>query len=429
VYFFNARLKFKIRPTAVTIPGSIIAASAISAVDLERRKFGDYAHFNKKLLDPQLYVATVDPALDPKTVARLAAYPWFHGTDVPKYKSGEYGTRTAWKKKHKADFISKWTRTVPTAPDAIRRAARAAVEFQLMIGCDGILLAVPLTTIADQTLQPELEWIEAGIQACADLKVSCPVYATVALSEAVLHVPALKNPIIHSLSNYIATRSELAGAYIVLEQTDPSNYFWTSKDPLMALLILVDDLVRGAGKKVIVNYVGTFGLVAKAVGAEIWSSGYFLMQRRFSLKGQMGIAHPHYHSLAMAGDIGLKADIARIRDAGLIDKFVTPTSADAVLRTALGQGKTPADVPEWKYAPNNWSAAQEHYLLIVSETGAKLETMSAPQRQDWTLSWLTNAVKLVDVLEHKELVGMATDTSHQKVWLDVFKEWRTYATQ
>jgi len=55
--------------------------------------------------------------------------------------------------------------------------------------------------------------------------------------------------------------------------------------------------------------------------------------------------------------------------------------------------------------------------------------MPAPQRQDWTLSWLTNAVKLVDVLEHKELVGMATDTSHQKVWLDVFKEWRTYATQ
>jgi hypothetical protein len=108
---------------------------------------------------------------------------------------------------------------------------------------------------------------------------------------------------------------------------------------------------------------------------------------------------------------------------------MTPTNADAVLRTALAQGKTPAAVPEWKYAPNNWPAAQEHYLQIVSETGAKLETMSATQRQDWTLNWLTNAVKLVDVLEHKELVGMATDTSHQKVWLDVFKEWRTYAKQ
>lgn len=429
MYFFNARLRFKIRSTAITIPGSIIAASAISAVDLERRKFGDYGHFKKKLLDPQLYVATVDPALDPDIVARLAAYPWFHGGDVPKYKSGEHGTRTEWKKKHKSSLISKWTRTVPTTPDAIRKAARAAVEFQLKLGCDGILLAVPLTTIADLTIQAELDWIEAGIQACAELKVQCPVYATVALSEAVLHVPALKNPIIHSFSNHVASRPELAGAYIVLEQTEPSSYFWNSKDPLMALLILVDDLVRGAGKKVVVNYVGTFGIVAKAVGAEIWSSGYYLMQRRFSLKGMTGIARPRYHSLALAGDIGVKEDLARIRNAGLADKLMTPTSADAVLRTALAHGKDPSSVPEWKYSPNNSSAAQEHYLQIVSEMGAKLDTMSPAQRQDWVMKWLTEAVKLVDVIEQKELVGMATDTSHQKVWLDVFTDWSSYAKQ
>jgi hypothetical protein len=429
VYFFNARLRFKIRPTATTIPGSIIAASSISAVDLERRKFGDYRHFKKKLLDPQLYVATVDPALDPDIVARLAAYPWFHGEDVPKYKSGEHGTRTEWKKKTKGSLISKWTRTVPTMPDTIRKAARAAVEFQLKLGCDGILLAVPLTTIADQTLEAELDWIEAGIQACADLKVQRPVYATVALSEAVLHVPALKNPIIHSFSNIVASRPELAGAYIVLEQTEPSSYFWNSKDPLMALLILVDDLVRGAGKRVVVNYVGTFGIVAKAVGAEIWSSGYYLMQRRFSLKGATGIARPRYHSLALAGDVGMKEDLARIRDAGLVDKLMTPTSADAVLRTALANGKDPSSVPEWKYSPNNTAAAQEHHLQIVSETGAKLDTMSPGQRQDWVRKWLIEAVKLVNIIEQKELVGMATDTSHQKVWLDVFTDWSSYAKQ
>ena len=429
MYFFNARLKFKIRPTKVAIPGSIIAASAISAVDLEKREFNSYPHLKKKLLDPQLYMATVDPALDSKTVARLAAYPWFHGMTVPKYKSGEHGTRTAWKKKHKEVFVSKWTRTAPTAPEAIRAAARAAVEFQIGLGCDGILLPGPLTTMADQTLQMELEWIEAGIKACLDLKTECPIYATIALSEAVLHVPALKNPLIHSLSNYVGARSELAGAYVVLEQTDPSDYFWTSKDPLMALLILVDDLARGAGKRVIVNYAGTFGLVAKAVGAEIWSSGYFLTQRRFSLKGQMGIAHPRYHSLAMAGDIGLKADIPRITQAGIVSKVMTPTGADAVLRTAVGQGKTPADVPEWRYAPNNCSAAQEHYLTIMSTVGALLEAMSPTQRQEWVLNWLMNAVKLVDLLEHKDLLGMATDTRHQQVWLDVFEEWTSYAKQ
>lgn len=429
MYFFNARLKFKVNPTTVPIPGSIIAASAISPVDLERRDFDKYPHLKRRFLDPQLYMAAIDPSLDAKTVAKLAAYPWFHGGSVPKYDSGEHGTRKKWKAKHTEDFVSLWTRTVPTDPDAIRRAARSAVELQLNIGCDGILLAVPLTTIADQTLQSELEWIEAGIDACHQLNVTCPIYATIALSEAVLHVAALNNPIIHSFTNHVAARSELAGAYVILEQADPSSYFWSSRDPLMALLIVVDDLCRGARKKVVVNYVGTFGLVASALGADVWSSGYFLNQRRFSLKGKMGIAHPRYHSLALAGDIGLKSDLAMIRDAGFLEDCMSPTNADAVLRAAMKQGKSPANVPEWRYSPNNCSAAQQHYLEIVSEIGAKLEGVSLEDRQKWVGDWLTNAVQLVDRLEKQGLVSMATDTSHQRVWLNVFKEWSNYATQ
>jgi hypothetical protein len=173
-----------------------------------------------------------------------------------------------------------------------------------------------------------------------------------------LHVPALNNPIIHSFTNHVAARSELAGAYVVLEQSEPSSYFWSSRDPLMALLVVVDDLCRGAQKKVVVNYLGTIGIVASALGAEVWSSGYFLNQRRFSLKAKMGIAHPRYHSLAIAGDIGLKSDLAMIRDAGFADECMTPTTADAVLRSALKQGKSPANVPEWRYSPNNCTAAQ-----------------------------------------------------------------------
>jgi hypothetical protein len=429
MYFFNARLRFSIGATNAVIPGSIIAASAISPVDLERRKFANYPHLKRKFLDPQLYMAAVDPALDSKTVEKLSAYPWFHEGVAPKYDSGEHGTRKAWKKEHKETFVSAWTRSVPTEPNDIKAAARAAVEYQQRIGCDGVLLPVPLTTIADQTLQSELEWIEAGIEACQQLHVSSPVYATVAPSEAVLHVPALRNPIIHSLSNYIAARSELAGAYVVLEQTDPSSYFWTSKDPLMALLILTDDLCRGAGKKVIINYVGTFGFVASAVGADIWSSGYYLNQRRFSLKGKMGRAHPRYHSLPLAGDIGLKEDLPRIHDEGLAERCLSPTNADAVLRTALQQNKTPADVPEWKYRANNCTSAQEHYLEIASDTAAKLEAMSLKERQKWVAGWLQYAVHLANVLKEKEIVGMATDTQHQKVWFDVFREWQDYAKQ
>jgi hypothetical protein len=429
VYFFNARLRFKIPAVITPISGSVIAASSISPIDLQRRPFTEHVHLTRRLLDPQLYMASVDPAIDSETVARLAAYPWFHGHGVPKYDSGQYVNRKEWKKTHEPGLVSQWTRTIPTEPSAIRKAARAAVDFQLKLGCDAILLPGPLTTIVDQSLQNELTWLDAGLEACNAAKAKCQAFATIALSEAVLQVPALKNPLIHSLSNQVATRTGLAGAYIVLEQSDSNNYFWTSKDALMSLLILIDDLYRGASKKVVVNYVGTFGLVAKAVGAEIWSSGYFLMQRRFSLKGVMGIAYPRYHSLALAGDIGLKEDLERINRAGLADECMTPTDADAVLRAALKKGKKPPDVPEWEYRQNNWPAAQRHYLEIASTAGSKLEKMSIVERQNWVHIWLKNAVNLVNALKTEKLVGIGTTTDHQRVWMDVFEDWRSYAKQ
>jgi hypothetical protein len=131
----------------------------------------------------------------------------------------------------------------------------------------------------------------------------------------------------------------------------------------------------------------------------------------------------------LAGDIGLKEDLASLQHAGLADKFMTPTGADAVLRTALKRGKTPADVPEWRHGPNNCSAAQRHYLEIASDTGNKLETMPPADRRQWVHEWLRNAVYLVSVLKQKQLVSVATETDHQKVWLDVFEEWRNYAKQ
>ncbi|MGH9737522.1 MAG: hypothetical protein ACRD4X_02935 [Candidatus Acidiferrales bacterium] len=374
-------------------------------------------------------MASIDPALDPDTVARLGTYPWFHGAGVPEYKSGVHGSPTKWKKQYKSTLVSMWTRHVPTDITDIRRAARSAVEFQLNDGWQDVILAAPLTTMDDQTLEPETRWIDAGLQACKELNVTQPVLATIALSEALLHVPPLKNPLAHSFSNITATRTELSGAYIVLEQSDPNNYFWNQKDPLASLLTIIDDLHRGAQKRAIVNYVGTFGLVAKAAGAEAWASGYYLTQRRFSLRRTSGRARPRYHSFALAGDIGLKEDLAAIHRSGLAEELMTPTIADEALRNALKQGKTPDDVPEWRYAQSNCGAAQQHYLELVSEYGKKVTKMPEKGQRDWITQWLETAVNFTETLARKGLAGQSTDTHHQKVWRDVFNGWRNYAKQ
>jgi hypothetical protein len=118
-----------------------------------------------------------------------------------------------------------------------------------------------------------------------------------------------------------------------------------------------------------------------------------------------------------------------MQQAGLADQLMTPSTADAVLRAALPKGKTPADVPEWEYSLNNCAAAQHHYVELSSGAGAKLDKMSSEERIKWVDQWLRNAVSLVSVLRQKQLVSLATDTSHQQVWLDVFEEWRSYAKQ
>lgn len=431
MFYYNARWSFALEVTPDPIPGSIIASSCVSAVDLRKRKFSDHGHLATRLLDPQLYMAGLDPAIQPTVVERLASYPWFHGQDVPQYDSGEYRNPTEWKKKHGKELLAKWTRAVPKTSAAIKRSARAAVEMQQAIGCSSIVLAGPLTTIADQTFESELAWIDAGLAACAEFRVAEPVYATVALSEAVMHnVPPTENQVIHTISNQIAARPELAGAYIVFEQADQGSYVWTSKDPLMCLMLLVDDLVRGAGKDAIVNCFGSFGAVAVAAGASVWSSGYLLSQRRLSLRAKSGRMRPRYYSLSLAGDVGIATDLERVRDLDLANEILTPTDADQPLRRALAAGRGPSAVAPWQYKIGNKAAAQAHYMEIMARFGAKLASMKRADAIRAVEEWLNRSVALASLLIEKGFGASGqTDIVHQKVWLDVFRAWKAHTKQ
>jgi hypothetical protein len=361
-------------------------------------------------------------------VAKLAAYPWFHGNAVPKYDSGQHGSPTKWKQTYASTLVSKWTRSVCTDAIAIRAAARSAVEMQLELGCESVLLAAPLTTMVSQTLQPETDWMDAGIDACKELGVIKPVYATIAIAEDTLQHPPLNNPLVHSFSTQIASREALTGAYLLLEQSDPNDYFWLSRNPLSSVLTIIDDLNRGANKKVIVNYLGTFGLVARAVGAEVWSSGYYLSQRKFSRRGKQGRAHPRYHSMALASDIGLKDDIERLYKAGLGHTLMTPSSADAVLRSALAAGKSPKDVAEWEYTQSNVAAATAHYIELTSRAEHELAAKNPGDRVTWVHTWLSKAVANVALINQRATLE-STELLHQRIWLEVFEEWRNYAKQ
>jgi hypothetical protein len=217
-----------------------------------------------------------------------------------------------------------------------------------------------------------------------------------------------------------------------LEQSDPNSYVWKNHDPLLCVMILTDDLCRGAKKDVIINYCGSFGAVASAAGASSWASGYSQKQRRFSLVAKSGRSHPRYYSLALAGDIGVEHDLDRIHTQAhfLAAQLMTSTEAAAKLRGALFAGHSVEEIPEWEYTLGNTPAARKHYMEVVTSFGAKLEGLSRSERVKEIHRWLKEAQSLASQLAKIGFPATGpTDVVHQRVWLEVFEKWQRYAKQ
>lgn len=432
MFYYNAKYKFALPGQSPSgIAGAIIAASAMPSGQLARRDFRKYPYLQHRLFDSQLYLSSLDPNVSAKSVVNLASWPWFCPNAVPEYDSGTHASVKHWKELHANTLLQSWSNRLPSDPQAIRSAARAAIQAQLALGCEMVILPGPLTTIATQQFATETEWIDAGLEVCRALKVAAPVLATVAISDAVLRgVSPPQNPLLHTITNQLSARSDLAGAYIVVEQASETGYVCTSRDTLLSLLLLIDDLIRGAGKTALVNYVGTFGAVASAVGASVWSSGYYLSQRRLKLadfEDKIARAMPRYHSLKLAGDVGLQVDLEHIYEQ-FGDRILTDTNDGVTLQQALAAGTYPGSAPEWEYAQSNITAAAGHYNEVAFRLG-QLATLNQDRRIETVQRWLEGAVAWSGNLQRIGInQSSQTELVHQAVWLDAFRAWRSYAS-
>ena len=61
------------------------------------------------------------------------------------------------------------------------------------------------------------------------------------------------NQLLETITSHIAARKELAGAYLTIDQSVDSGYACKNEEILFSLLLMVDDLTRGAGKRVVAN--------------------------------------------------------------------------------------------------------------------------------------------------------------------------------
>lgn len=433
MFYYQARYKFRLpQLSPANIPGNIILASAMPSGQLTRRNLKSFPHFRRRLFDPQLYLSGLDPDVAKRSVIKLSSYPWFGKHGVPVYDSDKHGSLTDWKELYGEKLLGAWAGHPPSDRKTILEGVRAAVRFQVELGCDAIILPVPLTTLAAQHFDHETSWIDSGIAICRELNVSIPIYATVAISDNLLRgADALQNPLLHTITNHLAARDELSGAYLVIEQPSEDGYVCTSHDTCLALLLMVDDLVRGAGRRVIVSYMGSFGAVAAAAGASIWTAGYYLSQRRLKLadfEETVKRAKPRFFSLELAGDIGLEEDLETAYKSTVGQSFLTRSTSSATLRAALERGRSSSIVPEWEFRTSNITAAAAHYIEVVNTLGLYLSALGPKHRREYVHKWLKSAVQLARKLGQ---LGISpshyTELSHQQVWLRSYETWMRHA--
>lgn len=220
MFYRDTRTDFKLPDgSPSTIAGSIVAASAIKAARLTRRPFKAHSYLQHRLLDPQMYLADLSKDTYSGVVSKLCTYPWFHATAVPEYATKLHGKFEIWEKEFGPKLMDEWLGCVVRDMDTARECARRAIELQIRLECEAVILPGPMTRVASKGLALEMQWLDAGLTAFRSLDLPLPVFATVALTQDLLAGEEPESsPFLATLADQVTAR-DVDGVYLVVEQT------------------------------------------------------------------------------------------------------------------------------------------------------------------------------------------------------------------
>ena len=427
-FYANIGYKFKL-PGGVITDGSVVLASAMPMHQLERRKFDTrYPHMENRLFDPQLYLSNINPVTAQKACSNLASYPWFGVVNIPLYDSALF-SQTEWSTQVMSDIVNLWPRTTPTDPEIIRSGLQECIDFQIRCGVQAIILPSPLTTDPATSYDEEIFWLDEGIRIAQENQVELPIFASVALSDLCMRFEQpLNNRFLELIADSISAR-EIDGVYLILEQAlEPAETRQCGDSrTLQSMLTLVHYLSRDAGLKVIVNFMGAFGLALEAAGAEIWASGWYksLYRLRIADYSATGRAYPTYWSYPAVLDIHMEAEFDRLVANGQLEIISDVTPASQGLLNAAEQGIPSTQVPTWTYRQSNVASAQEHFYRSVIQADNILSTLRGVAKIDFVNEWLDQALNNAGVIAQSIGGQIRTKVQHVNAWHQAFAAYRT----
>jgi hypothetical protein len=422
-FWASAKFQMKIPTGLVGVAGGLILPSGVALPTLERRNLSrQYPHLARRLLDPQLYLAGLNVSVCRKPCANLTSYGWFAGVPLPAFNSAQQ-TQAQWAAQARAAVPASWLGQVPATAHEIEDVVRICAETQQRIGCEAIILPSPLTTSPSSDYSTELQWLDSGLTIARRVAPNVPRIATVAVSDTCLRgfTPA-DNGLLDVIVDQVTARTP-EGAYVLLELANEDGHYCTHPNTVGALLRLVHGLKIGGIERVMVAFAGTAGLLALAVGADAWSTGWYRGERRLRLvdfEQQEGRAVPAYYSHNLAGEFHLASDLDRVARAGYLGRLADVTEASDGLIRALAAGRPVSAVPEWQYKQSNVAASIEHFLAVMARETAVLSASSADARIDYAQRWLETADQFASDLYTVGSFNSRTSLNHQRSWREAF---------
>ena len=369
------------------VQGVALLASANGYEKLIRRTHPDC---QRLLFDPQLYLSSLDADNRTKTCARLASHPWF-GIEGPEFDSGQRKLKE-WENEMREVVPDIWSGQPPSSID---EASVSAIEFQLSLSCSDVIIPTPLIVEREDEATALAAWLDAGIDAAADLEIGEPLLATVALQDIVLNEAVFDEAgFLDAVVDQVTSREEIDGVYLLVAHTTQSHPFKLGENVARAYLHLASAFAA-AGKDCITNFADTFGLVCMAEGATGFASGQSQSLRRLSLDGFRdrggGVAVPQFYSHRCAAEFSSETDLSKIQEVGLLRRVADETPFSQALMRRLRAGGAAGELPAWAESRNNLTAAQKHFLhrLVVEEKA--LAGVSVEDRFDRVMNWLEDA--------------------------------------
>jgi hypothetical protein len=256
-----------------------------------------------------------------------------------------------------------------------------------------------------------------------------PKFATVAISDACLRLKPSENQLLRIIVDAVSAREGLDGVYLVVEQAGeaPDTRSCGSERTLSSLLHLVHAFANDAGLRVGVNFIGPFGLVCEAVGAEWWATNWYVSLRRLRLADKVGKGRsfPLFWSYPCALDIHMDKEFDKLVNAGHLMSISETTPASAGLLTAAASGRRASQVPAWSYRQSNVSATKAHYLGSAISRDAQHGKLSGSARLDHVERWLADALTRTKEIEAALGPDRKTNTQHVQPWLEALRGYRT----